>query len=300
MTRLVLASASPARLATLRAAGGEPSVVVSDIDEDEVSGLAPAALAQHLAELKCAAVAAQVTNGSLVLGCDSLLELDGEAHGKPEDPEQAAARWRAMRGRSGTLHTGHCLRDTASGREAAATGSTVVHFADVTDDEIAAERERFMRRRGLDDDAALERWLADNDLEPGELTELVGAVALCRRLHGWYMVANWMERTTRLVLDELRLDGRYPEWADRAAAQERVLRSRPDLDEHDPVRLSLDELVESHREWTGRRLPVPARVWAEEAGFHTPDNLRAALKRSRTVRTALLQLLAAATPGAAD
>jgi septum formation protein len=73
-----------------------------------------------------------------VLGCDSVLELDGEALGKPADAGEAVRRWRAMRGRSGILHTGHCLRDTATGREASRTGSTVVHFAEVTDDEIAA------------------------------------------------------------------------------------------------------------------------------------------------------------------
>src|SRR3954451_18744898 len=137
MTRLVLASASPARLATLRAAGIEPSIVVSGVDEEQVTGLAPAALAQRLAELKCAAVAEQMSDGTLVLGCDSVLELDGASLGKPVDPAEAVARWRAMRGRTGTLHTGHCLRDTASGREARGTGSTVVHFADVTDAEIA-------------------------------------------------------------------------------------------------------------------------------------------------------------------
>jgi septum formation protein len=138
VTRLVLASASPARLATLRAAGIEPSIVVSGVDEDQVTGLAPAALAQHLAELKCAAVSEQLSDGSLVLGCDSVLELDGASLGKPLDPDEAVARWRAMRGRTGTLHTGHCLRDTASGRQATGTGSTLVHFADVTDAEIAA------------------------------------------------------------------------------------------------------------------------------------------------------------------
>jgi septum formation protein len=137
VSRLVLASASPARLATLRAAGIEPSVVVSGVDEEQVTGLAPAALAQRLAELKCAAVAEQMSDGTLVLGCDSVLELDGASLGKPVDPAEAVARWRAMRGRTGTLHTGHCLRDTASGREATGTGSTVVHFADVTDAEIA-------------------------------------------------------------------------------------------------------------------------------------------------------------------
>ena len=138
MTRLVLASASPARLATLRAAGIEPSIVVSGVDEDQVTGLAPAALAQRLAELKCAAVSEQLTDGSLVLGCDSVLELDGASLGKPVDAGEAVARWRVMRGRTGTLHTGHCLRDTASGRQATGTGSTLVHFADVTDAEIAA------------------------------------------------------------------------------------------------------------------------------------------------------------------
>jgi septum formation protein len=137
VTRLVLASASTARLATLRAAGVEPSVVVSGVDESQVSGLAPAALAQRLAELKCAAVAEGIDDGALVLGCDSVLELEGRALGKPDDADDAVRRWEAMRGRSGVLHTGHSLRDTASGREATGTGSTVVHFAELTDDEVA-------------------------------------------------------------------------------------------------------------------------------------------------------------------
>jgi septum formation protein len=134
----VLASASPARRATLRAAGIEPSVVVSGVDESLVTGLAPGPLALRLAELKRDAVAVEITDGSLVLGCDSVLELDGAALGKPDDAADAVRRWQSMRGRSGVLHTGHALRDTTSGRDAAAIGSTVVHFADVTDDEIAA------------------------------------------------------------------------------------------------------------------------------------------------------------------
>jgi septum formation protein len=138
MTRLVLASASPARRATLRAAGIEPSVVVSGVDESAVTGLAPGPLALRLAELKRDAVAGDITDGSLVLGCDSVLELDGVALGKPHDAADAVLRWQAMRGRSGVLHTGHAVRDTANGRDAAALGSTVVHFADVSDAEIAA------------------------------------------------------------------------------------------------------------------------------------------------------------------
>ena len=140
MTALVLASASPARLATLRSAGIEPVVIVSGVDESRLDGLPPTELALQLAELKCAAVAGRddLPAGALVLGCDSVLELDGEALGKPADADEATLRWRSMRGRSGVLRTGHCLRDSATGRVAAATASTTVHFADVTDEEIAA------------------------------------------------------------------------------------------------------------------------------------------------------------------
>jgi septum formation protein len=138
--QLVLASASPARLQTLRNAGVEPVVIVSGVDESVLDGLPPTELALQLAELKCAAVAERdgLPEGALVLGCDSVLDLDGESLGKPGDPEEAVRRWQAMRGRTGVLRTGHCLRDTATGKVAAATASTTVHFAEVTDEEVAA------------------------------------------------------------------------------------------------------------------------------------------------------------------
>jgi septum formation protein len=136
----VLGSASPARLATLRSAGLDPVVIVSGVDESVLDGLPPAELALGLAELKCAAVAARddLPANALVLGCDSVLDLDGQALGKPADAEEAVRRWHAMRGRSGVLHTGHWLVDTATGRTASATASTTVHFADVSDAEVAA------------------------------------------------------------------------------------------------------------------------------------------------------------------
>ena len=136
--RFVLASASPARLRTLRAAGVGAEVIVSGVDEDGVSAASPAALALALAEEKAVTVAAQLAGPALVLGCDSLLELDGVALGKPGSPDAALERWRAMRGRDGVLHTGHAVLDTASGARAARTASTVVHFADATDAEIEA------------------------------------------------------------------------------------------------------------------------------------------------------------------
>jgi septum formation protein len=138
--RLILASASPARLATLRAAGLDPRVIVSDVDEDGIREPTPAATAQRLAELKAAAVAGRLTDpaGAVVLGCDSLLELDGRALGKPGTPDVARARWQAMRGRASVLHTGHCVIEPSSGRRVGGTASTTVHFADVSDAEIDA------------------------------------------------------------------------------------------------------------------------------------------------------------------
>lgn len=137
--RLVLASQSPARLALLRQAGLAPEVVVSGVDEDALSAATPGELARILAEAKAAAVAARPEiHGALVVGCDSVLELDGRALGKPADAEDATARWKSMRGRAGILQTGHCVIDTATGRQAAATASTTVRFGEPTDDEIAA------------------------------------------------------------------------------------------------------------------------------------------------------------------
>jgi len=134
--RFVLASASPARLQTLRAAGVRAEVAVSGVDESQVGG-PPAEVALTLAVRKAEAVAGNWPD-SLVLGCDSVLELDGQAHGKPRDAAEALARWQRMRGASGVLHTGHCLIDTAAGRQRAALASTVVHFGDLTDEEITA------------------------------------------------------------------------------------------------------------------------------------------------------------------
>ncbi|MFE3141970.1 Maf family protein [Streptomyces scopuliridis] len=137
--RLVLASASPARLGLLRQAGLDPEVIVSGVDEDAISAPTPAELALVLAEAKAVAVAAlPEAAGALVVGCDSVLELDGEAFGKPADAEEATARWKSMRGRDGILRTGHCVIDTTTGRRASETASTTVRFGNPTDAEIAA------------------------------------------------------------------------------------------------------------------------------------------------------------------
>lgn len=134
--KIVLASQSPARLHTLRMAGIEPEVVVSGVDEDGVSSTDPGNLAAALAQLKCRAVASRVDRDALVIGCDSVLAFEGEIFGKPGGPIEAAGRWRRMRGRSGVLHTGHCVR--RGDQEFVETAATIVHFADITDAEIDA------------------------------------------------------------------------------------------------------------------------------------------------------------------
>jgi len=141
----VLASQSPARLATLRSAGIEPRIIVSHVDEDAVLAAAgdvhPADAVLALARAKAEEVAGKHQTDAIVLGCDSMLEFGGEILGKPGDPATATTRWRAMRGGTGVLHTGHWLidaRTSAEPRSAGATSSTTVHFADLTDVEIDA------------------------------------------------------------------------------------------------------------------------------------------------------------------
>jgi septum formation protein len=144
--RLVLASASPARLRTLRLAGIEPTVEVSGVDESGVTETEtePARLAAVLARLKGEEVASRLAAGgpggprTLVLGCDSVLELDGAAHGKPGTAPKARLRLERMRGRSGVLHTGHHLVDLETGERLSAVASTTVVFAALTDEEITA------------------------------------------------------------------------------------------------------------------------------------------------------------------
>ena len=140
----VLASASPSRRRLLEQAGIAPLVLVSGVDEEAIEErmrhqpVPDVALALARAKAEAVAELADVPAGALVLGCDSIFEVDGVKLGKPPSAEEALRRWQRMRGRSGTLHTGHWLIDSATGDAWGETVSTVVDMVDAPDEDITA------------------------------------------------------------------------------------------------------------------------------------------------------------------
>ena len=149
MTRLVLASSSPARLALLRSAGIEPEIVLPETDEPALAAQAklenPNLSAQELVGLLAKAKAESVlldlsTRGALILGGDSALEFQGEILGKPHEPEVALERWAKLSGNVGVLHSGHYLidnREPANPVGAQMVSSTKVFFSKLSNQEIA-------------------------------------------------------------------------------------------------------------------------------------------------------------------
>ncbi|MFZ2512573.1 MAG: nucleoside triphosphate pyrophosphatase [Gordonia sp. (in: high G+C Gram-positive bacteria)] len=180
MTRVLLGSASPARRRVLVAAGINPLVLVSDIDEDalvqQLTGQRPEQIVTTLAEAKAAEIISMiaasdhpeidaVADDGVVLTCDSMLLLDGELAGKPRTAEVAIARWQTMRGRTGRLLTGHAVTRLTGGvvtASAAASAATAIRFSDVSD-------------------AVIERYVAT-----GEPLEVAGAFTL-DGMGGWLL-----------------------------------------------------------------------------------------------------------------
>jgi len=148
VTRLVLASSSPARLALLRASGIEPEIVLPDADEEALTQAAkrenPDLNAEQLVSLLAKAKAESVlanraTHGALVLGGDSALEFQGQILGKPHEPEVAIKRWQSLSGNHGVLHSGHYLVDNRFPNNpvgSSMVSSTKVFFAKLSDQEI--------------------------------------------------------------------------------------------------------------------------------------------------------------------
>lgn len=141
LPQLVLASASPARLRLLQTAGFSPQVRVSDFDESQVQLSHPEALVNQLATAKAETVIqsldADLAN-ALVLGCDSVLAVDGEIHGKPKDSMEAIARWQKLRGNCGELYTGHALIDLGRSTRIVRAQVTQVYFANISDRTLEA------------------------------------------------------------------------------------------------------------------------------------------------------------------
>jgi septum formation protein len=138
MPKIVLASQSTSRRRLLEGAGIEPTVMVSHVDEETefFNAMAPADMVIALAVTKAHTVREQVDFPAIIIGCDSTFDVDGISFGKPGTPEIAKERAQAISGRSGLLHTGHCIIDTVQGREIADRVTTKVTFSKMSESEI--------------------------------------------------------------------------------------------------------------------------------------------------------------------
>lgn len=142
LPQVILASASPSRRRLLDSVGVVHTVMVSGVDEElaEYKELSPSELVLALAIMKAHTVAAKIKNaeshGSIIIGSDSTFEFEGQSLGKPLNAANAIARCKEIRGKSGTLHTGHCIIDTSQGIEISDIASTTVHFTEMSDGEI--------------------------------------------------------------------------------------------------------------------------------------------------------------------
>ena len=199
----VLASASPSRRRLLEQAGVAPLSLVSGVDEEAIEGVMrhqpvpDVALALARAKAEAVASLPEVPEDALVLGCDSIFEVDGVRLGKPPTPEEALRRWQRMRGRSGTLHTGHWLIDSSTGTSTGETVSTVVDMVDAPDDEIAAyiaTGEPLLVAGGFTLDDLGAPYVAGVHGDPGNVIGV--SLPAVRRLaltlgRGWPSVTGW-------------------------------------------------------------------------------------------------------------
>jgi len=138
MPKIILASQSASRRRLLESAGLKPAIIVSNVDEETefFNAMSPADMVIALAVTKAHTVREQIDYPALIIGCDSTFDVDGVSFGKPGTAEIARERAKKISGRSGLLHTGHCIIDTAQGREIADRVTTKVTFSEMTDQEI--------------------------------------------------------------------------------------------------------------------------------------------------------------------
>jgi len=139
MPRIVLASQSTSRRRLLEDAGLKPTIIVSNVDEetDFFNAMTPEDMVIALAISKAHTVREMIDYPAIIIGCDSTFDVDGVSFGKPGTPEVAVERAKKISGRSGLLHTGHCIIDTGRGIEIADRITTKVTFTEMSDEEIA-------------------------------------------------------------------------------------------------------------------------------------------------------------------
>ncbi len=139
MPRIVLASQSTSRRRLLEDAGLKPTIIVSNVDEetDFFNAMAPVDMVIALAISKAHTVREMIDYPAIIIGCDSTFDVDGDSFGKPGTPEVAIERAQKISGRTGLLHTGHCIIDTEQGIEIADRVTTKVTFSEMTEEEIA-------------------------------------------------------------------------------------------------------------------------------------------------------------------
>jgi len=178
----------------------------------------------------------------------------------------------------------NALNDTALNR------ALVVVLADtlgveIDEQELAAERQRLSARLGITDEAGLEAWRRRNDLEPEDFAGFLRRQALVRKMQHWLISRRYLERTTRLVLDELRLAGRYETVAQAAARTEAIVATNyPDFQQAPGLDLDFIELMTDHLARAPCRLDTDFRLWLFEAGFKDVSDLRFELLRHRLAR----------------
>ncbi len=135
---IVLASTSKSRRRLLESAGLSPKIMVSNVDEETefFNSMTPSDMVIALAITKAHTVREQIDFPAIIIGCDSTFEFEGKSLGKPGTPEIAIERAKRVRGKSGVLHTGHCIIDTFKDREISDRVTTRVNFANISDEEI--------------------------------------------------------------------------------------------------------------------------------------------------------------------
>jgi hypothetical protein len=160
---------------------------------------------------------------------------------------------------------------------------------EVSPAEVEDERRRLRVRLELEHDQAFDVWLLANHLSLDGFRVLATELALCRRMHRWFLYARWTQRSTSIYLDQLRLEGRYEDAAARAAGHERLVGLGEGCDGFEDWLHKTDALVADHEAWTDLRLDTDPATWAEDAGFHSKRDLKLELLRARVGRLTLLR-----------